>query len=166
MYNIDDEEDNNDNSKYKYLPIRPMVKGSSTGIQIISDTSVLFLNDHHIATDKLWFSSSFSSPGIAISLQNVHQDDFFFSKIFKPSRRYNLNENYTSLFIFVIIVFQGPKTVHFWAPMFKWGLVIAGLADINRPVEKVSLFQSSGTHKQIRAFTYHFYNNNLSLCFL
>ena len=28
--------------------------------------------------------------------------------------------------------------------MFKWGLVFAGLADINRPVEKVSLFQSAG----------------------
>jgi hypothetical protein len=28
--------------------------------------------------------------------------------------------------------------------MFKWGLVVAGLADINRPVEKVSLFQSAG----------------------
>ena len=42
-------------------------------------------------------------------------------------------------------VLKGPKTVHFWAPMFKWGLVIAGLADINRPVEKVSLFQSGGT---------------------
>jgi hypothetical protein len=38
----------------------------------------------------------------------------------------------------------GPKTIHFWAPMFKWGLVIAGLTDINRPVEKVSLLQSTG----------------------
>jgi hypothetical protein len=28
--------------------------------------------------------------------------------------------------------------------MFKWGLVIAGLTDINRPVEKVSLLQSTG----------------------
>ena len=42
----------------------------------------------------------------------------------------------------------GPKTVHFWAPMFKWGLVIAGLADMNRPVEKVSLFQSAGKYKR------------------
>lgn len=32
----------------------------------------------------------------------------------------------------------GPKTVHFWAPVFKWSLVIAGLSDIQRPVEKVS----------------------------
>lgn len=32
----------------------------------------------------------------------------------------------------------GPKTIHFWAPMFKWALVVAGLNDIQRPVEKIS----------------------------
>lgn len=32
----------------------------------------------------------------------------------------------------------GPKTVHFWAPVLKWSLVIAGLNDIQRPVEKIS----------------------------
>lgn len=32
----------------------------------------------------------------------------------------------------------GPKTVHFWAPVMKWALVIAGLKDMQRPVEKVS----------------------------
>ncbi|SGZ53367.1 CIC11C00000003285 [Sungouiella intermedia] len=32
----------------------------------------------------------------------------------------------------------GPRTVHFWAPVFKWSLVIAGLSDIQRPVEKLS----------------------------
>ena len=32
----------------------------------------------------------------------------------------------------------GPKTVHFWAPTLKWGLVVAGLSDARRPVEKVS----------------------------
>ncbi|XP_074648507.1 mitochondrial pyruvate carrier 2-like [Tubulanus polymorphus] len=37
----------------------------------------------------------------------------------------------------------GPKTIFFWAPTFKWGLVIAGLADINRPAEKLSLTQST-----------------------
>lgn len=37
----------------------------------------------------------------------------------------------------------GPKTIHFWAPAFKWALVIAGLADINRPAELVSLSQSA-----------------------
>ena len=53
----------------------------------------------------------------------------------------------------IVIPFLGPKTVHFWAPMFKWGLVIAGLADINRPVEKVSLFQSAGNPFFEKKFT-------------
>jgi len=36
----------------------------------------------------------------------------------------------------------GPKTVFFWAPCFKWGLVIAGLGDLQRPAEKLSASQS------------------------
>lgn len=37
----------------------------------------------------------------------------------------------------------GPKTIHFWAPAFKWGLVIAGIADYARPAEKLSPAQST-----------------------
>lgn len=36
----------------------------------------------------------------------------------------------------------GPKTIFFWAPAFKWGLVLAGLGDLNRPVESLSVPQS------------------------
>ncbi|KAJ5919159.1 hypothetical protein N7466_010102 [Penicillium verhagenii] len=36
----------------------------------------------------------------------------------------------------------GVKTVHFWAPMMKWALVIAGISDFNRPAEKLSLTQN------------------------
>jgi lysozyme family protein len=36
----------------------------------------------------------------------------------------------------------GPKTIHFWAPLFKWGLVIAGLGDLKRPAENLSTAQS------------------------
>ncbi|XP_078514456.1 mitochondrial pyruvate carrier 2 [Lissotriton helveticus] len=36
----------------------------------------------------------------------------------------------------------GPRTVFFWAPLMKWGLVIAGLADMSRPAEKLSTAQS------------------------
>ncbi|XP_037081055.1 mitochondrial pyruvate carrier 2-like [Pollicipes pollicipes] len=36
----------------------------------------------------------------------------------------------------------GPKTVFFWAPGFKWCLVIAGLGDVNRPAEKLSVGQA------------------------
>lgn len=32
----------------------------------------------------------------------------------------------------------GPRTVFFWAPMMKWSLTCAGLADIARPAEKLS----------------------------
>ncbi|XP_053956128.1 mitochondrial pyruvate carrier 2-like [Anastrepha ludens] len=35
----------------------------------------------------------------------------------------------------------GPKTVFFWAPLFKWTLVIAGLSDLARPAESLSVPQ-------------------------
>ncbi|AXA48149.1 mitochondrial pyruvate carrier 2 [Malassezia restricta] len=37
----------------------------------------------------------------------------------------------------------GPKTVFFWAPMMKWGLVVAGLGDLARPADKLSASQNS-----------------------
>ncbi|XP_064603648.1 mitochondrial pyruvate carrier 2-like [Liolophura sinensis] len=37
----------------------------------------------------------------------------------------------------------GPKTIFFWAPTFKWGLVVAGLGDLTRPAEKLSVTQST-----------------------
>lgn len=37
----------------------------------------------------------------------------------------------------------GLKTIHFWAPAFKWGLVLAGIADVARPPEKLSVRQST-----------------------
>jgi len=36
----------------------------------------------------------------------------------------------------------GFKTVHFWAPVMKWALVIAGISDFSRPAEKLSLTQN------------------------
>ncbi|KAE8132618.1 hypothetical protein BDV38DRAFT_260594 [Aspergillus pseudotamarii] len=36
----------------------------------------------------------------------------------------------------------GVKTVHFWAPVMKWSLVIAGISDLGRPAEKLSLTQN------------------------
>ncbi|XP_065838120.1 uncharacterized protein [Oscarella lobularis] len=36
----------------------------------------------------------------------------------------------------------GPKTIHFWAPTWKWALVIANIADYTRPPEKLSPRQS------------------------
>ncbi|RYP26753.1 hypothetical protein DL768_011588 [Monosporascus sp. mg162] len=37
----------------------------------------------------------------------------------------------------------GLKTVHFWAPVMKWALVIAGISDFARPAEKLSLTQNA-----------------------
>lgn len=36
----------------------------------------------------------------------------------------------------------GPMTIFFWAPALKWGLVIAGLSDLQRPAEKLSALQT------------------------
>jgi len=36
----------------------------------------------------------------------------------------------------------GFKTVHFWAPVMKWALVIAGISDFARPAEKLSFTQN------------------------
>ncbi|GAB2277754.1 Mitochondrial pyruvate carrier 4 [Dionaea muscipula] len=32
----------------------------------------------------------------------------------------------------------GPKTIHFWAPTFKWVISIANAADFFKPPEKIS----------------------------
>jgi hypothetical protein len=37
----------------------------------------------------------------------------------------------------------GPLTIFFWAPMMKWGLSIANLADYKRPVDKLSIPQQT-----------------------
>lgn len=36
----------------------------------------------------------------------------------------------------------GPRTVFFWAPMMKWCLVAAGISDLKRPAEKLSVSQN------------------------
>uniref|UniRef100_A0ACD6AHB6 Uncharacterized protein n=1 Tax=Avena sativa TaxID=4498 RepID=A0ACD6AHB6_AVESA len=32
----------------------------------------------------------------------------------------------------------GPKTTHFWGPVFNWGFILAGMADMNKPPELIS----------------------------
>ncbi|KAK9891348.1 hypothetical protein WA026_014588 [Henosepilachna vigintioctopunctata] len=36
----------------------------------------------------------------------------------------------------------GPKTIFLWAPLFKWGLVLAGIGDLWRPADKLSIAQT------------------------
>ncbi|CAD6586374.1 MAG: hypothetical protein CYPHOPRED_003526 [Cyphobasidiales sp. Tagirdzhanova-0007] len=38
----------------------------------------------------------------------------------------------------------GPKTIFFWAPLFKWCLVAAGVNDLTRPAENLSIPQNLG----------------------
>ncbi|XP_075476000.1 mitochondrial pyruvate carrier 4-like [Primulina tabacum] len=37
----------------------------------------------------------------------------------------------------------GPKTIHFWAPTFKWGLSIANVSDFSKPPEMLSYPQQA-----------------------
>ncbi|XP_074273024.1 mitochondrial pyruvate carrier 3-like [Silene latifolia] len=37
----------------------------------------------------------------------------------------------------------GPKTIHFWAPTFKWGLTIANIADCAKPADDISYPQQA-----------------------
>ncbi|KAF8596108.1 UPF0041-domain-containing protein [Ceratobasidium sp. AG-I] len=37
----------------------------------------------------------------------------------------------------------GPKTVFFWAPLMKWCLVGAGIKDLSRPADKLSVSQNA-----------------------
>ncbi|XP_015580722.1 mitochondrial pyruvate carrier 4-like [Ricinus communis] len=37
----------------------------------------------------------------------------------------------------------GPKTIHFWAPTFKWGINIANIFDSAKPPEQLSYPQQS-----------------------
>lgn len=34
------------------------------------------------------------------------------------------------------------RTIFFWAPIAKWGLVLAGVKDLSRPAEKLSVSQN------------------------
>ncbi|KAI5288252.1 hypothetical protein KEM52_001242, partial [Ascosphaera acerosa] len=37
----------------------------------------------------------------------------------------------------------GVRTVHFWAPVMKWVLVLAGIGDMARPADRLSLTQNA-----------------------
>ena len=36
----------------------------------------------------------------------------------------------------------GPRTTHFWGPVANWGLVLAGIYDLNKPAEAISVNMS------------------------
>ena len=41
----------------------------------------------------------------------------------------------------------GPFTIHFWAPTAKWLISAANIADLGRPVEKMSANQQTGAKR-------------------
>ncbi|EMR11443.1 hypothetical protein PNEG_00462 [Pneumocystis murina B123] len=45
-------------------------------------------------------------------------------------------------FIYLLNHPSGLKTVHFWAPTMKWGLVLAGIGDLKRSSDKLSVSQN------------------------
>lgn len=52
-----------------------------------------------------------------------------------------------SLKNFILNKLVGPKTVFFWAPLMKWCLVAAGIKDLSRPADKLSVSQNLGMHR-------------------
>jgi hypothetical protein len=51
----------------------------------------------------------------------------------------------TNVIVLIAYRITGPKTVFFWAPVMKWCLVAAGVKDLSRPAEKLSVSQNLGT---------------------
>ena len=42
----------------------------------------------------------------------------------------------------------GREQIFFWAPTFKWGISIANISDMKKPVEMISLPQQLGACEQ------------------
>ncbi|EFH51048.1 hypothetical protein ARALYDRAFT_490066, partial [Arabidopsis lyrata subsp. lyrata] len=51
----------------------------------------------------------------------------------------------------------GPKTIHFWAPTFKWGISIANIADFQKPPETLSYPQQIGILSYLFSRCVNFY---------
>jgi hypothetical protein len=71
---------------------------------------------------------------------------------------------------------MGPKTTHFWGPVFNWGFVMQGAMEFNRPAENISrdmqmtltLYSTMFMRFALRVqptnyllFTCHFFNTGL-----
>ncbi|XP_036144588.1 mitochondrial pyruvate carrier 2-like isoform X1 [Monomorium pharaonis] len=77
------------------------------------------------------FRAAFLHPaGKILPNKNLFEKKKFVSKFIE---QYDSRKNYL----------LGPTTVFFWAPTFKWGLVIAGIGDLNRPADTISVSQTA-----------------------
>lgn len=64
-----------------------------------------------------------------------------------------LSSAHTCFFLRDLFCVEGPKTVFFWAPLMKWCLVGAGLKDLSRPADKLSISQNLGESQCKRLFS-------------
>ncbi|KOS20869.1 Mitochondrial pyruvate carrier 3 [Escovopsis weberi] len=88
------------------------------------------------------FRQAFSKPASPFPSRSFNQSQFF--KQNDSSRRWQSTASDASQSWFKRAWESevGIKTVHFWAPVMKWALVIAGISDFARPVEKLSFTQN------------------------
>ncbi|KAK0655810.1 hypothetical protein B0T16DRAFT_397759 [Cercophora newfieldiana] len=79
------------------------------------------------------------------AFRNANQ--FFSSSFRRPAgRRFQSTASETPTEPWLKRMWNSPigfKTVHFWAPVMKWGLVLAGISDFARPAENLSLTQNA-----------------------
>ena len=90
-------------------------------------------------------SSNFSG---SIKIPAVHEPPCWSARPLFLNETSELKE---SLVFFLARVHgTGPKTVFFWAPMMKWCLVLAGVKDLSRPADKLSMSQNLGAFLRYR----------------
>jgi hypothetical protein len=89
---------------------------------------------------SIYITLTYNINNVSTSNQRSSCSDYFQIPVFpKPSRwtqvsphlvHFSKEESLTS------------RTIFFWAPLAKWGLVAAGLKDFSRPAEKLSVSQN------------------------
>lgn len=88
----------------------------------------LFATDQFIGLDPAFLQAAWRTMDAILPKLNYHQLYYYTMAA---------TAQHASKFQRFLNSETGPRTVHFWAPVFKWSLVIAGLNDIQRPVEKI-----------------------------
>ncbi|TFB01009.1 Mitochondrial pyruvate carrier 3 [Trichoderma ghanense] len=94
-------------------PVFRQTTGSSSSSFFSSQTQQSFFRQQFRQQGKRWQSTASSSE---------QQSQSWFKKAWESE--------------------VGIKTVHFWAPVMKWALVLAGISDLARPAEKLSFAQN------------------------
>jgi hypothetical protein len=84
----------------------------------------------------------FSRGSLLRCFLHVRDRDNNRSPIFSTGQEGRVGASSSTMAASKIAVFwnhpAGPKTIHFWAPTFKWGISIANVADFSKPPDKIS----------------------------